>query len=178
MGGKENFSPLEYRKSKGDKFGVFNPDDFENLSEKMNQGKTPWIGIHPFTTKKEMQRARVGPVYLAQLTGAKIIPTALEVKGGSVSLEGLQELAKGFVKKVEARYHIGKPVELPTIDVSIIRTVLEKRKNNEKVTSDEFKKFQQVHQQLKIQADEVAQIISEMLPENYRGIYQRNNNNL
>lgn len=177
IGGKENFSPLEYRKSKKSKFGVFNPKDFENLSEKMNQGKTPWVGIHPFTTKGEMQEARVGPIYLAQLTGAKIIPTALEVRGGSISLGGPQELIKGFVKKIKAKYHIGEPLQLPPLDVSIINIVLAKRKNKEKITPDEFKKFQEVHQQLKAQADEVAQIISEMLPEDQRGIYPRNDKN-
>ena len=180
LGGKESFTPLEYRKEKKSergKEGVFNPDDFKVISEKMKDGKTPWMTIHPFTEKKEMQPSRVGTIYLANKTEAKIIPTALEIKGGSVSLEGVREWVKGIWSRkkgeTKATFHIGEAIDLPKIDVNIIESVLEKRARKKRVTHEEFNEFKETHRLLKEQADYVAQVIAGMLPDEQRGVYRK-----
>jgi len=171
-GGSENFTPLEYKKGKEGKQGVFNPKDFQELSSKIEEGKTPWMAIHPFTLKEKMQQPRTGAVFLAHKTGAKIIPTALEFEGGSMSLEGVGEIAKGLLTRAggkgRATYHIGEPIDLPPLDVSIIESVLGKRANKERVTREEIDKFKEVHRLLQEQADEVAGRIAAMLPEEQR----------
>ncbi|MAF13421.1 MAG: hypothetical protein CMI53_00810 [Parcubacteria group bacterium] len=171
LAGKDQFTSLQYKKTKKGKHGVFNPDDFKLLSEQIEDGKTPWMAIHPFTLEEEMQDPKIGSVYLAHKTGAKIIPTALELEGGSINLEGPLELAKGVAKRAEAIYHVGDIIDLPETDVSIIEEVLEKRKNREKISPEEREQFSQVHQELKKQADQVAKVIAEMLPEDQRGQY-------
>ena len=175
VAGEENFSPLEYKKEGKQKSGVFNPDDFDNLSKLMENNKTPWIAIHPFNTKEAMTDARIGSVYLAHKTGAKIIPTALELKGGSVSLEGIKEFTKGFLSKLkgktEATFHIGDIMDVPDIDVSIIDEVLRKRANGEKISPEERDKFKQVMTVLRNEASILAGQIAHMLPEENRGVY-------
>ncbi|MFI5107282.1 MAG: hypothetical protein ACHP78_00385 [Terriglobales bacterium] len=173
MAGKENFTGLDYRKNKrGSADGAFNPDNFDELAEKMEAGKTPWIAIHPFTASGKMQKARIGPVYLAQKTGSYLVPSALEIKnGGSVSFEGLSELTKAAVKKAEAVFHVGQPIKLEPIDIRIIEEVLQKRQRGEKPTTEELKRFSETTTLLKKQADDVAEIISRMLPERMRGAY-------
>ncbi|MFH0988222.1 MAG: hypothetical protein V1763_02525 [Parcubacteria group bacterium] len=175
LAGKEHFSTLEYRKLKGgNKTGVFNPADFDALATQITEGKTPWLAIHPFTTTDVMQDARIGAIYLAQKTGAKIIPAGLELQnGGSISFEGLKELARGMKKKTDATYHISTPIALPPLNVTIIETVLTKRARREKVSPEEAAEFRRVHQELKNQADQVADIIAQMLPEAQRGKYSK-----
>lgn len=174
--GEGNFVPLSYERGKRGKHGVLNPDDFTKLSASVEKGKTPWIAIHPFTKGEEMQDARIGSVYLAHKSGSMIIPTALEYEGGSVSLEGGLELVKALASRVagkgRAKYHIGKPIELPPLDVSIIEIVLNKRKNGETTTAEENNKFFAVLKILRQEAHLVANKIAEMLPLKHQGVYR------
>ncbi|HSR89282.1 MAG TPA: hypothetical protein VLK22_02675 [Candidatus Udaeobacter sp.] len=175
LAGKENFTPLSYEKGKGgNKHGVFNPADFAGLEEGIEKGKTPWIAVHPWTKEEEMRKAGIGAIYLAHKSGAMIIPAALEYNGGSVNLEGPWELAKAVAgrKKAEGTYHVGKPIKLLPLDVSIIATVMNKRKQGEVVTADEVKEFSRVSRRLKEDADTVAAAIGTMLPAERRGPYQ------
>lgn len=178
LSGKENFSPLQYKKLSKGKKGVFIPKDFENISQKMTKGKTPWIVIHPFTLEGEMQKAKIGPIYLAQKTGASIIPTALEYKNLSLSLEGFWEILKALMGRLRrkgiATYHIGKPIWLPKIEnVEIIEKVYNKKMKGEEMTREEEQKSLKVVKELKTQADYVARIISAMLPPQNRGVYEK-----
>ncbi|MFA5877832.1 MAG: hypothetical protein WC845_00425 [Candidatus Staskawiczbacteria bacterium] len=173
LGGKDNFTPLEYKKEKDGKRGIFNPKDFQKLSEKVEEGKTPWMAIHPFTKKGEMQPSKIGAVFLAQKTGAKIIPTALEFESESISLEGAGEITKGLLTRAngdgKATYHVGEPIDLAPIDTGIIELVFEKRAGKERVTREEIEKFKEAHRMLQEQANQVAEKIAAMLPENQRG---------
>ncbi len=174
--GSENFVPLSYEKGKKGKHGVFDPDDFTRLAESVEQGKTPWIAIHPFTTEEKMQEARIGSVYLAHKTGAMIIPAALEYEGGSISMEGGLELAKALASRVVGKgkgtYHVGKPIQLQPLDVSIIETVKKKRTNKENVTDEERVEFFRVSKRLREDANTIAGKIGTMLPPERRGRYQ------
>lgn len=174
LAGKENFAPLSYEKGKRGKHGVFNPDDFSGLGQNVEKGKTPWIAIHPFTKEEEMQSARIGAVYLAHKSGAMVIPAALEYEGGSISLEGGWELAKAVAgrKKGKGKYHVGNPIKLLPLDVSIIENVMHKRGNGEKVTNEERVEFSRVYKRLKEDANTVAGKIGTMLPPERRGPYQ------
>ncbi|MDD5043807.1 MAG: hypothetical protein PHD51_04090 [Patescibacteria group bacterium] len=174
--GKENFSPLQYEKLAKRKEGKFNPKDFEKISQKMAEGKTPWIVIHPFTHEEKMQKAKIGPIYLAQKTGASIIPTALEYENASLSLAGRINRIKALIGRLKgngiATYRIGEPVKLPKIEnVEIIEKLYNKKMNGEKITEEEEQESLRVVEKLKTQADYIARIISEMLPPQNRGIY-------
>jgi len=173
LGGKNNFAPLSYyyKKDRG-KEGIFNPQNFNALAEKMRQqDKTSWIAIHPFSLDGRMKRARVGSIYLAQKTGAQIIPVALEVSGMSISLDGLVEWFKGLLGGVKAKYHIGEAIRLSPIDIGVIETVFSKRKTRSIITPEDKVAFKKAHTLLKNQADMVATIIANMLPREQRGFY-------
>ena len=171
LAGIRNFSPLSY--SRRNKVGVFNPQDFERLTKQMEKGKTPWIVIHPFTTDGEMKRASIGPIYLAQKSNARIIPTALEARGATISLETMSDYIKGlFCGGMTLNYRIGKTIKLAPINISIIESVFQKRTNGQAITLEERKTLKEVHIELKQQADYVARIIASMLPDEQKGIYK------
>jgi len=177
LGGKSNFTALDYKEDSEGKRGSFNPDNFADIEQKMNEGKTPWIAAHPFSLDEKMKKISIGPVYLASKTGASIIPTALEIIGsGSMNLEGNIERIKALKNRGDGIYHIGAPLKLPKIDISIIDNVLDKKSRNEKITEEELAQFTSVHRQLKDQADILANAISSLLPEEKRGYYASKNN--
>lgn len=167
-GGRGNFTPLDYNEDKDGKHGSFNPENFNELEGKIAEGKTPWIANHPFALDGKMKRSSIGPVYLAAKTKSLLIPTALDVSGGSANLEGALESAKTLVDRSRAVYHIGETFKLPDIDVSIIDSVLAKRKNGETVSREDLEKFSTVHAQLREQADLLGEKIAELLPEEKR----------
>lgn len=171
MAGKESFSPLQYKKSPTGKHGIFNPDNFTDLKEKMGTGKTPWIAVHPFTTKEEMKPAKKGAVYLSQLSDAVVIPVALEYTGGPMSLEGGGPLAKGIMSKIKgegkATFRIGKPMELRKIEgVELLNKPITELADAEK------EQRTKILQEINTQANEIAEQIAKMLPEENRGEYK------
>ena len=56
--------------------------------------------------------------------------------------------------------------------MSVIAAVLDKRARREKVSPDERRQFHEVHEQLRQQADLVAEKIAQLLPEDQRGAYR------
>jgi len=164
LAGRENFTPLSYKEDKEGKHGSFDPENFTELEEKMEDGKTPWIAAHPFSLNGKMKKVSLGPVYLAAKTKAELIPTALDISGGSVTLEGAAESAKTLVNKSEAIYRIGKPFAVADIDVSIIDRVLGKRKRGESIDRAELAEFNIVHKQLREQADLLGEQLELLLP--------------
>lgn len=171
--GKENFFPLDYISGQGKKHGSFNPENFEGLDEKISSGKTPWIAGHPFSRAGQMKKASIGPVYLAQKSGAYIVPCGLETHGGSDSMGGIKEQTKGMAKRSDtsAKFHVGEPVKLPYIDINIIEKVFHKRKNGEKVSEEEKTVFSETVSALRSQAESLNSSIANMLPEKQRGVY-------
>lgn len=171
--GKENFFPLDYVSEKGKKHGSFNPENFQGLNEKIAAGKTPWIASHAFSREGQMKKANIGPVYLAQKSGASIVPCGLEIHGGSDSMGGIKEQTKGLVERSEtvAKFHAGEPIKLSPVDIGIIETVFEKRKNGEKVSGEEKIQFSNTVAALRLQAEGLNSVIAGMLPEKQRGVY-------
>jgi hypothetical protein len=175
LAGKDNFSPLSYEDENGSGRGVFNPDNFVDIAQKVEEGKTPWMAIHPFAKDEKMKKAAVGAVYLAHKSGAMIIPAALDYEGGSVSLEGNEEIKKAFDKRKEGKgtYHVGKPIQLLPLDVSIIEHVLDRRLTGFSVSNEEKQLFLTVMRRLRQDADTIANKIASMLPEERKGLYKK-----
>ncbi|MFA5131069.1 MAG: hypothetical protein WC467_01460 [Patescibacteria group bacterium] len=168
LAGRDNFTPLDYIEDKDSKRGSFNPDNFNELTEKIEEGKTPWIAANPFSLDGKMKRASIGPVYLAAKTNSLLIPTALDVSGGSVNLEGALESAKTLADRSQAVYRIGAPFKVAQIDLSKLDNVFQKRKEGVEISREELSEFSSVHAQLREQADLFEARLAELLPEEKR----------
>jgi 1-acyl-sn-glycerol-3-phosphate acyltransferase len=176
IAGKENFTPLDYVKNKsgekGSVPGTFNPENFEALAEKIGaHGKNAWIALHPFNLHGEMEKAKVGPIYLAQKTNSKIVPLALELSSENSTLAGIGKLAKTLAQKPRTKLHIGKPMELPKIDVAPFEAFLKKRQNRETISDEEHAAYKAALSVLREQADLVGKTVASMLPAKMRGFY-------
>lgn len=177
--GPDRFSDLQYKKTASGKKGVFNPENFEELEEKMKEGRTPWMAIHPYTRSKGMLEGRIGAAYLALKTDAWVVPSSVALEGGPMNLDTPVEFAQqalGRLRgKTKANYYIGEPFKLKPIDnLEIIGSVLEKRSKGIKPTPEERNEFSKVHQELKDRSKQIIGEIMQILPEEYHGIYKEN----
>ncbi len=176
VGGKENFIPLDYHQTKNHKIGVFNPQNFDTVLARIDHNKTPWIAAHAFNLHGAMGKPNIGSVYLAQKSKTKIIPVGLEMRGYSVSLEGLANITQGLAKRSQGKviFHIGQPISLePIKNLELIDIVLEKRKKGTIISKEEKNQFNSVIKQLRQQSEFVGQAIADMLPQQHKGYYSQ-----
>ncbi len=157
--------------------GVFRPENFDELDEQMEAGRTPWMAAHSFSLDGKMRKVDNGALIEAYRQNAWLIPTALELTSGSKNMQGLGEIAKNL-KDSGATYHVGQPYKpdpLPDgLNINILTDVISKRKNGEEISNDEFEKFKKVNHFLSEQTEILGRTIAAMLPEEQRGYYQKN----
>ena len=166
--------------------GVFRPENFTELDKQMDNGRTPWMAAHSFSEEGKMRQVDNGAIIEAYRQNAWVIPTALELTSGSKNMQGVKEIAKNL-KGSGAIYHIGKPYKPEALpegyDINILTDVMNKRKDRKSgkkmdpVEFENFKieleKFKNVHRFLSEQTEKLGNIISEMLPEEQRGFYEK-----
>jgi hypothetical protein len=174
--GSDNFTSLDYKKTDEGKAPVFNPRNFDALEEEMEgNGKTPWMAAHSFSRGTQMERARIGPAYLAQKTGAYIIPAALEITSGTnVKLDMPGAVQEQLKNRLEVVYHLGKPVQLPKLDVAAVEKLFgeDGRQGGKDLGAMQLDEARRIHHALKEQSEEIAYAIAAMLPENQRGAHK------
>jgi hypothetical protein len=168
--GMDRFSSLDYKEGeeKAGKSGRFNPANFEAIKAKMHSGRTPWIAIHPFAPEGKMRHAKIGPIFLAQISEAVILPVALDVQGATGSMEKdplqvVKQLRAGM-----ATFRIGEPIDLAKVDIGLIQLVLANKRGASRA---DVSASIQVHHLLKQQAEQVARAIAQLLPTEKRGLY-------
>lgn len=167
------------QKEGGDKkeHGVFRPENFTEIDEKIKQGRTPWMAAHSFAADGQMRQVDNGALIAAYRNNSWIIPTALEVTGGSASLQGAADLAKNLKSDSGAKYHVGEPYKPDPLpagqNVDIISEVIGKRQRGEAVSDEEFKNFKIVARFLSTQSEKLGGKIAQMLPEEQRGFYKQ-----
>ena len=176
--GTDRFSDLQYQKTVAGKRGIFNPDNFKELEEKMEEGRTPWMAIHPYTRSEGMLEGRIGAAYLALKTDAWVVPSSVVLEGGPMNLDTPVEFAQQalgrLMGKTKANYYIGEPIKLEPIDnLDIIENVLSKRTQGIKPTEEERFEFSRVHQELKSRSKEIIGSILDILPEEYHGTHKK-----
>ena len=156
--------------------GVFRPENFTELDKQMEKGRTLWMATHSFSEEGKMRQVDNGALIEAYRQNAWVIPTALELTSGSKNMQGVKEIAKNL-KDSGAVYHIGKPYKPEALpegyDINILTDVVNKRKSGEEVSPAEFEAFKNVHHFLSEQTEKLGKIISDMLPEEQRGFYQK-----
>lgn len=179
----DHFTRLGQKESSDKKeYGVLRPENFIELDKKMTEGRTPWIAAHSFSADGGMRKVDNGALIEAYRQNAYLIPSALEITGGSKRMQGVGEIAKNLKDGSGAKYHVGepyKPEPLPDgLNIDIINQVIAKRQNGEVVSDEEFENFKKVNRFLSTQSEKLGQIIAAMLPEEQRGYYKDKINNI
>ncbi|MDP3997720.1 MAG: hypothetical protein Q8P73_04445 [bacterium] len=161
IAGRENFLPISYKKSEGKKVSVFDPADFDAMKEPMTNGKSLVVAAQNPTFTGQLGKGGVGAVYLAQITGKRILPFAVDM-----------DKKEGLLKRPDARTHIGKPFELEHIDGIENLVSLDQKRKEGTLSPEERQNYKDLLSTLKQQSEFVMRNIAVMLPEEKRGIYR------
>lgn len=174
LGGKDHFTPIDYSiREDGRHLGRFNPDNFTPLVMWMKRGRTPWISAHPYNVSGGILPGRVGPVYLAQLAEAEILPVGFAIDEQSGFADPLN-IARQALVRPKGVLRVGQPMTMPKIDVvnftEATRSIAQGRRSE--LNATQLAEFSRVTKLLRAQANAVTELIAELLPDELRGIYR------
>jgi len=163
VAGKENFMPVDYHWISGIKKPLkFNPENFTAMAEKMDEGKTVIIAVHNPSFTGSLERAGYGAAYLAEITGAVILPVRVTVRSAESKEEAgmVGHFLKTMKEHPEIDIDIGVPFEpQPVEGIKDIAAFHDKRKHHEPVTKEDIARFDELKNQLKaISADVLARV--------------------
>lgn len=173
IAGTDNFLPVDYTKTKEGKAAEFNPDNFVPMADALEHGKEIVIAAHNPTTNGVLGGGSVGPIYLSQISGALILPVAVNLKTDeALGIDGINKM-KTMIQRPDAQVYIGKPLHLESIDgIENIKKLMDKRESGEKLSVEERAQFHDAVLALRSQSDIVMQELAAMLPESKRGKYK------
>ena len=172
VAGQKNFLPIDYKTAAEGHAAKFNPDNFANMEQEMQKGKDILVAAHNPSHTGDLAQGGIGAIYLAQLSGALILPVAANTFSGETFMSG-KTLFKTALNKPNAEVSIGAPIELdPIPGIEDYKNIFDKRKNGEKLTDEEFERFKEISRALRSQSDMVMKILAEMVPEEKRGPYK------
>ncbi len=183
-GDDENFFAVDYTGGRGDGNGIFNPENFETMRESLESGRPMVIAAYYDTdynnhTWQLPDKGGTGGVYLSQITEKEtvLVPVAIDIQSEKPFGMGAMDIGQIIKeKRPETRVTIGKPITPKKIEgIENFAKILEKRKNKERLTSEERKEFSRLHGELKNQSDEVMMNLAEMLPREKRGKWDKKN---
>ncbi len=156
LAGKENFIPIDHKKSHKGKEPSFNPDNFAPMAEALEKGKDVVFAAHAPSKKHEKNlkndRGGYGAVYLAEISDAVVLPVAVEVifDGGTGMYENH---FKTFFKKPDVKVHIGAPFKLEKIKgIERFSELMKRHSETGPLTIEEFKEFSGTKAALKLQS--------------------------
>ena len=180
LAGKENFMPVSRRTDEhlaAGSVGVFNPDDFENMKSVFDDGKAVVLPAYYIDRNKDLSLPRkggYGAAYLAETSNAIIVPVAINIKSKesiNTPLSGI----KAVLNRPKAEVIIGEPFELDKIEnISAIKEVMDKRKQGP-LSSEDTATFKATANGLRDQSDILMQHLAELLPEEKKGKWSKQN---
>ena len=172
IAGKENFIPFDYRKDgDGKKNPRFNPENFEPMKAALNNGKSLVMAAHNPSYEGKLEAGGNCAVYLAGLDpDTVLLPVTVNLKTNT-SISAKNPL-QAIVEKPDAEVTIGEPVVIEQIpNLKIIASIMAKRKNKETISKEELAEFSSARKKLNEESDKLMRILSDMTPEEKRGIY-------
>lgn len=168
LAGKKNFLPLDNKRG----IAKFNPDNFIPINEALEHGKAVVIAGHNPTYNGILGSGNIGPTYLAEISGAIIVPVAINFIFDENNKKEQQKTDQGSIMQArpDAEVHIGKPFYPDHIEgIEHIKEIMDKRINGEKLTKEELDKFKIITKAMREQSDNVIGELAKMLPESKRG---------
>jgi len=172
IAGDKNFIPIDYKTNDGKKTAQFNPDNFNGMTEAMNNGKDFLFAAHNPSSDGSLTSGGIGAVYLAQLTHALIVPVSANFKTNIPYITG-QTTKETLDKKPDAEVIIDKYIDLePITGIEDYQRIFNKRREGQKLSPEEVDRFMEISRALREQAEVVMNVLKEGVPEEKRGPYK------
>lgn len=156
-----------------------NPKDYEAMRVPLEKGRALVIAAHQPTHEWKLpNKPGLGAVYLAQITGGTILPTAIDIHNPQfvdfpiISPDILKRLLQG--KRLDVKVAFGKPIKLSPIPSEEIKLLNKFLNHDERhtLTNAEIDRSRAILEKLKLQGSEIMKSLAGMLPQEKRGIWQ------
>jgi hypothetical protein len=157
----------------------FDPKDFEAMKGALDKGRTMVIAAHqPAYEWKLPDKPGLGAVYLAQISGATILPTTVDVQ--SPEFIDLRPITSGAAKRLllgkrpNVRVAFGKPIHLaPIASANLANTArFLSHDGRHTMTKDETESAIATLKIIRAQGAQVMESLAKMLPPNKKGIWE------
>lgn len=178
--GEENWLTISVFGDADNRVNKYNPNDFKEIEDALKQG-FPIAIAESLDARSDgwnlSDKVGNGAARLA-LAGNVVIPIAVEIdeKLPMQAAFGDQVLMLWkLIKRPRAKVIIGEPIRVePNPNVDDIDSVLEKRASGEKTSKEYMEKFRSARQDLKQTSTDIKYAIADLLPEDRRGKWNRN----
>jgi len=155
LASEKNFIPVDYSVDKqgNETAGLFNPRNFTPMLNAIDSGKALVIAAHEPSPDRKFTKPGVGASYLAAVTGAMILPVAVNLEAsGNVGMS--ETKIQTFFARPDASVSVGGPVELPEgPDVGQLGTLMEKRHQGDRLVCSEIEEFHLIKNYLHAQSE-------------------------
>lgn len=179
IAGRKNFLPVEAREREGKVRGDFDPEDYVRMEQVLEDGRSLVIAGHnPTYDGKLSRKGGIAAAYLAQKTGALIVPVSVNL--GAEATIGADILKTAIKKGIKDRKRptmeisIGHPIDFTKfakIDVQAMDNFLRKRKEGGDLSPEDIEEYRNVIRQLREQSSHVMSSLAAMLPPEKRGTW-------
>lgn len=171
VAGPKNFMPIEYRVANNKKNPHFKPEDYENMADAMDTGKTMVIAAHNPSKRGQLERGGYAAAYLAQLTNAVIVPVGVDIHNkGDADIGIAEKPLKVVLNRPDATVRIGEPFSLGSIEgIQRMAEIMDKRDRGERLNAEEVKEFSLLNKNLKEKSAEIMAHVAALIPEEKRG---------
>lgn len=176
LAGIANFLPIRYEKTADGKKSFFNPDDFSTIKDTMESGKAIVMAAHnPSGDKWALPRGGYSVPYVSSLAENDVYIVPISVNLNSETPTGTFETkSKTVLGRPKSDMYIGEPIMLDKIEnISEFEAAMKKYLANEELSPEERMSFRDVKGKLREQSDVIMQSLSQHLPENKRGYYEK-----
>ncbi len=182
IAGQDNFLPIQYDRKTG--HGRFNPSDFDAMQTELNEGKAIVMAGHAPSIEKDPDKVAwhlpdkgtIGSAYLAELSGAVLVPVAVDIEsetptgmGADSVMRGLKNMVQTMRHKPDARVIIGKPIILPHIEG--IEGFGNLSSNKDAPAENRRAEFRRIRTELETASDEIMGQLASLLPPSKRGVW-------
>lgn len=158
----------------------FNPQNYEAMRTPLEKGRALVIAAHQPTHEWKLpNKPGLGAIYLAQISGATILPTAVDIQYPEfidlppISLDILKRLLQG--KRLDVKVAFGKPIRptpIPSEEIKLLNKFLNHDEKHT-LTKDEISKSRSILEKLKLQGSEIMKSLASMLPQYKRGPWEK-----
>jgi len=173
--GIHNYFPIQYA-GRRDAWipGAIRIGDYEVMVRAMkDKGKAIMFAMHKPTYDHILpDRAGLGAVILAHMADALVIPIAIDVQVADkfIGKQGASASMSMLGQRPDAKVRVGNPLYLPPIS-AFDQWVEIMKKRKVPMDSETRQLMKDVHQKIRVQADDMMNIIASLLQKEKRGIW-------
>ena len=183
-GGKKNFRAIDYD-MKNDRPAPLNPENFSVMAEDLEKGYAEIVAAHNTVKNNQLpEKGGYAAAYLAGMTDSYVLPLAVNIKkedvraaeSGAGIIHNIKATLSMLKERPDVEVKIGHPFKIVQAeDIKRFHNLFIKYKSGENLSGEERKEFSVLRKSLEEASQKIMADLADMLPEEKRGNWQKEN---